>query len=137
METKLRRPNQTLSFGLFASTRINERRYRLSLDAHRYIEVVEAQGDGQLHMLSGSTRTFTLDQNISDRACTSTTAQSMENEKATYKMLKLCSWIPTRLTSEKIGSILRLQHSTPGRNTVHVPVSMYSKRCSEAIGPQE
>ncbi len=36
----------TLFFCLFASARINERRYRLSLDPHRYAEVVEAQGDG-------------------------------------------------------------------------------------------
>src|SRR5258706_5439400 len=91
---------------MFATARIGKRCCRLSLDAHRYIEVVEAQGDGQRRMLSfgrGSTRSC-VDHNISDWVCTSTTSQSMENEKATYQMLKIFRRIPTRLMNRKLAA---------------------------------
>ncbi len=69
---------------MFASARLNERRYRLSLDVHRYIEVVEAQDDGQPSMLScgrGSTRSLTF-------AETSATGYARRQPPIRWKMRK-------------------------------------------------
>ncbi len=97
---------------------MTEGRYWISLDSHRYIEVVEVQRDGQPRMhiskdlRSRSNMLVDLYHNTSDGVGMTAMSQSMGNMNVTCETLIFFCRIPTSFASEKIGQILRLEYST-------------------------
>ena len=90
----------------------------MSLDSHRYVEVVEVQRDGQprIHISEnlwlGFNKRLDLYRDTRDGGCPTAMSQSMENENATCETSIFVCRILTSLASEKYVHILRLEYST-------------------------